>query len=494
MMMATWAAAAMAAAASGTNHPLTDPSVPLNNQTQKLPESQPNSNALKIPYPPAPFPFHPVNPTLPTGSGKFAPRGPVPSDLRHGSAYANILANDIMHTKYPDSSVGSTRGLMNRSMHNHPAPVDFTKVPHPWNWAFGFPPAIPTAPPPPPPPPPPQPAPPTVQAPSPVTSASSSVTRPTSTKGLSDPDNRIGKGRTVENIHPVESMDHSDHDLGTRVPSCPSISSLDAASASPPLDVCNAPDLGQQSSPESNQGRDCLSPLWWINLTQPNRAQEQSHRIPPGRTVEKNGPLNMHMLRLGPGQDLRACLSHYVTSQHLNGAFVVTCCGSVRNARLRLANLEVKEFGGPFEIVSLVGTLDCEGQPHLHIALADSTGAVCGGHLLGPSRIHTTAELVLGVVDFAPTKTVTTSSPSAKELKRPASKMTAEVEGEQPLSLSTSLSPKSPTDHSDVTAASVDARSKTPRLESQLRIRLVRKTDPSTGFKELTVESTGAAV
>lgn len=51
-------------------------------------------------------------------------------------------------------------------------------------------------------------------------------------------------------------------------------------------------------------------------------------------------------------------------------------------------------LSGRFEIVSLVGTLNPE--PHLHISLADSHGAVVGGHLLGDLNIFTTAELLLG--------------------------------------------------------------------------------------------------
>ncbi|TPP67941.1 hypothetical protein FGIG_06445 [Fasciola gigantica] len=146
-------------------------------------------------------------------------------------------------------------------------------------------------------------------------------------------------------------------------PSCASVSSPDATSNSSPLDVDNVPDHDIKSGPNSDR-RDCLSPLWWVNLSHPTeskqrqlqqqqpQAQSQAQLTPDldhRRTsssipTECGGPLCMHMLRLTPGQDLRACLSYYVTRQQLNGAFVVTCCGSVQGARLRLANLEVSHI------------------------------------------------------------------------------------------------------------------------------------------------------
>ena len=44
------------------------------------------------------------------------------------------------------------------------------------------------------------------------------------------------------------------------------------------------------------------------------------------------------------------------------------------------------------EILSLSGTLSADGA-HLHIAIADSSGAVIGGHLCPGSRVRTTAAL-----------------------------------------------------------------------------------------------------
>lgn len=110
--------------------------------------------------------------------------------------------------------------------------------------------------------------------------------------------------------------------------------------------------------------------------------------------------LQVHALRLGPGQELLSALRAFVAERRLRAPFVITCVGSVTSATLRLADAtaadssQVLRLSGRFEIVSLVGTLNPE--PHLHISLADGQGSVVGGHLLGDLSVFTTAELLLG--------------------------------------------------------------------------------------------------
>ena len=53
-----------------------------------------------------------------------------------------------------------------------------------------------------------------------------------------------------------------------------------------------------------------------------------------------------------------------------------------------------KTYDQRFEIVSVVGTISCEGA-HIHLGLADATGAGVGGHLIS-ATVFTTAEIVLG--------------------------------------------------------------------------------------------------
>lgn len=60
-----------------------------------------------------------------------------------------------------------------------------------------------------------------------------------------------------------------------------------------------------------------------------------------------------------------------------------------------LISQTIKELEGPFEIVSLVGTL-CGDEGHLHIALSDKEGHMVGGHVVSDLIIFTTAEVVIG--------------------------------------------------------------------------------------------------
>lgn len=62
----------------------------------------------------------------------------------------------------------------------------------------------------------------------------------------------------------------------------------------------------------------------------------------------------------------------------------------------RTSHAQVVKLEGPFEIVSLVGTVSAAGSCHLHASLADKDGRVIGGHVVGDMVIFTTAEVVLG--------------------------------------------------------------------------------------------------
>ena len=67
-------------------------------------------------------------------------------------------------------------------------------------------------------------------------------------------------------------------------------------------------------------------------------------------------------------------------------------------AQLRFAGaVEATVIHGDLEILSFSGTLSPDGA-HLHIAIADSSGAVIGGHLCTGSLVRTTAELVIGLL------------------------------------------------------------------------------------------------
>lgn len=100
-------------------------------------------------------------------------------------------------------------------------------------------------------------------------------------------------------------------------------------------------------------------------------------------------------MRLKPGQEIKEELIKFVSFNNLQAAFVMTCVGSVTKATLRMADSKsIKSLNGPFEIVSLVGTLSQGG--HLHISLSDSDGNVVGGHVIGDLIVNTTAEVMVG--------------------------------------------------------------------------------------------------
>ncbi|XP_033735373.1 bifunctional protein GlmU-like isoform X2 [Pecten maximus] len=106
-------------------------------------------------------------------------------------------------------------------------------------------------------------------------------------------------------------------------------------------------------------------------------------------------PVTCFPVRLRPGEEIKSELLNVVKKEGLQGAFVMSCVGSVTKAVLRMSDsTTVKTFEGHFEIVSLVGTLSAGG--HLHISLSDVDGHVFGGHVMGDLVVFTTAEVVIG--------------------------------------------------------------------------------------------------
>ena len=109
-----------------------------------------------------------------------------------------------------------------------------------------------------------------------------------------------------------------------------------------------------------------------------------------------NNAVNPTAIRLMPGDDLKEALMKLTKEHALGAGIVLTCVGSLAEASLRFAGREETiTLPGPFEIVSLVGTLSLEGV-HLHIALANRDGAMVGGHVQVGCTVYTTAELVIG--------------------------------------------------------------------------------------------------
>jgi predicted DNA-binding protein with PD1-like motif len=104
-------------------------------------------------------------------------------------------------------------------------------------------------------------------------------------------------------------------------------------------------------------------------------------------------------IRLSPGVDLKREIAGFVVANGVEAGVVLSSVGSLEQANLRFAeNSEATLLDGPFEIIGMTGTLSYDGV-HLHIALADSNGKTVGGHLMEGSHVHTTCELVVGVVE-----------------------------------------------------------------------------------------------
>ncbi|CAF2357921.1 unnamed protein product [Rotaria sp. Silwood2] len=95
--------------------------------------------------------------------------------------------------------------------------------------------------------------------------------------------------------------------------------------------------------------------------------------------------------------DVLSTIRTLMNQNGLQSVFIMTCVGSIKAMRLRMASTtDVIDLTTPHEIVSLVGTLDSEGQ-HIHGSFSDRTGQVVGGHVLAenPMIVFTTVEIVL---------------------------------------------------------------------------------------------------
>lgn len=100
-------------------------------------------------------------------------------------------------------------------------------------------------------------------------------------------------------------------------------------------------------------------------------------------------------IRLEPGADLRRALEQKAGELPNHSAFVVAGIGSFSSVSIRLAAADQEtRLSGPFELISLSGTLSANGA-HLHMVIASESGQVMGGHVGYGNVIRTTAEVLL---------------------------------------------------------------------------------------------------
>jgi len=112
--------------------------------------------------------------------------------------------------------------------------------------------------------------------------------------------------------------------------------------------------------------------------------------------------MKVHVLRLVPGDDLRATLegafAELSRAHGIAAACIVSAVGSLSQANLRYADKAGgSEINGPLELLMLSGTLSADGA-HLHASVADAQGTVKGGHLMPGCVVRTTAEVVIALL------------------------------------------------------------------------------------------------
>jgi predicted DNA-binding protein with PD1-like motif len=112
--------------------------------------------------------------------------------------------------------------------------------------------------------------------------------------------------------------------------------------------------------------------------------------------------MKVHVLRLSPGDDLRAALeasfAELSRTHGIAAACIVSAVGSLSQAMLRYADKSgASDINGPLELLMLTGTLSVDGA-HLHASVADAQGTVKGGHLLPGCIVRTTCEVVIALL------------------------------------------------------------------------------------------------
>ena len=125
--------------------------------------------------------------------------------------------------------------------------------------------------------------------------------------------------------------------------------------------------------------------------------------------------------RLLPGQFLKEEIVYAAKKNDIRAGVLLSIVGGLENAVLRMAGAtsehqDIKEFTGPFEIVSGTGTISQDGC-HIHISISDQEGKVIGGHLKDGCKVAPTAEIVIGILETRSFTRVYDKNTGFKELE-----------------------------------------------------------------------------
>ena len=114
---------------------------------------------------------------------------------------------------------------------------------------------------------------------------------------------------------------------------------------------------------------------------------------------------NNIVVRMDRGEDIVEQVKALAEREHIRLA-AVQALGAVNDFTVGVFNTETKVYGsnrfqGPYEIVSLTGTIDTmDGKfyTHLHMSAGNAQGQVFGGHL-NRAVISATCEMIVTVID-----------------------------------------------------------------------------------------------
>lgn len=113
-----------------------------------------------------------------------------------------------------------------------------------------------------------------------------------------------------------------------------------------------------------------------------------------------------HVFRVKPDEELAGAISGYCRQHKISSGVLIGLIGSLRSARLSYlkglpGKYETESYQGPMEIVCAQGSVALKGDDlivHIHMQLGTQKGCF-GGHL-AEAIVFSTAEVVIGELDF----------------------------------------------------------------------------------------------